>query len=106
MDNSEDPKNSTALPVLEGLPDKAGLVLPDQILPPNLFILPVNHAVIYPTLMSPLLVTQPRFVATIEEAINRQRLIGLMLTKDSEVRDNIAPDDLHQTGVIVKILKR
>ncbi|OFZ72926.1 MAG: endopeptidase La, partial [Bdellovibrionales bacterium RIFOXYD1_FULL_44_7] len=85
---------------------KANLALNDQILPPNLFVLPVNNAVIYPTLMAPLLVSQPRFVATIEEAINRQRLVGLLLTKSGEVSETTKPEDLHNLGVIVKVLKR
>src|ERR1044071_2336150 len=57
------------------------LTLGDQTLPPNLFILPINSPIVFPTLLAPLLVTQPRFVAMIEEAINRQRMIGLLLTR-------------------------
>jgi ATP-dependent Lon protease len=82
------------------------LVIPEQILPPNLFVLPVNSAVVFPTLMAPLLVTNPRFVATVEEAINRQRLIGLLLTRSGDVRDDTKPEDLYDVGVVVKILKR
>ncbi len=86
--------------------NSGGLVIPDQILPPNLFVLPVNSAVIFPTLMAPLLVTQPRLVATIEEAISRQRLIGLLLTRQGDVRDDTKPEELYDVGVIVRILKR
>ena len=60
------------------LPERSGgLVLPDQILPPNLFVLPVNNTVVFPTLMSPLVVNVPRFTSTVEEAIGRQRWLGL-----------------------------
>ena len=83
-----------------------GLVVPDQILPPNLFVLPIEAAVVFPTLMAPILVSQPRFVATIEEAIGRQRLLGLLLTRDGDVRENTKPEDLYDHGVVVKILKR
>jgi len=50
-----------------------GLMLPDQMLPPNLFVLPVSSTPVFPTLMAPLLVKEPRFIATVEEAISRQR---------------------------------
>src|SRR5262245_105433 len=91
-------------------PEKAGgLILPEQILPPNLFVLPVNSATVFPTLMAPILVNQPRFIATVEEAISRQRLIGLLLVRDGEGRqlgENTKPEDLYDVGVVVKILKR
>jgi ATP-dependent Lon protease len=89
------------------LPERSGgLVLPDQILPPNLFVLPVNNTVVFPTLMSPLVVNVPRFTSTVEEAIGRQRWLGLLLIKEGEVREELKSDDLYRTGVIVKILKR
>ncbi|HLE01021.1 MAG TPA: endopeptidase La [Bdellovibrionota bacterium] len=84
-----------------------GLILTDQTLPPNLFVLPINGPVVFPTLLAPLLVTQPRLVAMIEEAINRQRVIGLLLTRDTaEIKDETRPADLHDIGVAVKIIKR
>ena len=82
------------------------LILPDQILPPNLFILPINSPIVFPTLLAPLLINHPRYVAMIEEAINRQRMIGLFLTRDGEVKEDTKPDDLYAIGVAVKIVKR
>lgn len=88
------------------VPAQTSLVLPDQALPPNLFVLPVTSMVVYPTLMAPLLVKLPRFMATVEEAINRQRFIGLLLTRSDEVTEKTAPNDLYEFGVVAKILKR
>jgi ATP-dependent Lon protease len=86
--------------------DPGGLILPDQALPPNLFVLPVNNTVIFPTLMAPILVPIPRFIATVEESISRQRFLGLLMTRTSEVTDQTKPEDLYEYGVAVKILKR
>jgi len=86
--------------------ESQGLILPDQVLPSNLFVLPVNNTVIFPTLMAPILVPIPRFVATVEESISRQRFLGLLLTRSGEVSDQTKPEDLYQYGVAVKILKR
>jgi ATP-dependent Lon protease len=88
-------------------PSRQGnLVLPDQILPPNLFILPINSPIVFPTLLAPLLISQPRYVAMIEEAINRQRMIGLLLTREGESKEDTKPEDLYDVGVAVKIIKR
>jgi len=89
-----------------GLGGKDGLALPDQLLPPNLFVLPVNSAVVYPTLMAPLMVTSTRFIGTVEETISRQRLVGLLLTREGEVRDDLSPPDLYEVGIVARILKR
>lgn len=84
----------------------SGLILPEQILPPNLFILPVNQPIVFPTLLAPLLVSHPRWVAMIEEAINRQRLIGLLMTRNNELKEDLKPEELYDFGVVVKIIKR
>src|SRR6476620_8672463 len=63
------------------------LVLPDQVLPPNLFILPIHHPLVFPTLLAPLLISQPRYVAMIEEAINRQKMIGLCLIREGDLKE-------------------
>jgi ATP-dependent Lon protease len=83
-----------------------GLVVQDQLLPPNLFILPVNNPLVFPTMLAPLLVSLPRHVAMIEEAINRQRMLGLLLTREGEVSEKTKPEDLYDFGVVVKIVKR
>ncbi|MGZ3696901.1 MAG: endopeptidase La, partial [Bdellovibrionota bacterium] len=88
-------------------PKKAGdLILPDQVFPPNLFVLPVHSSVVFPTLLAPLLISIPKHVAMIEETINRQRVIGLLLTRSGEVHADTKPEDLFDVGVIVKIIKR
>lgn len=83
-----------------------GLILPDQVLPPNLFVLPTNSPIIFPTLMAPISVSEPRFVATVEEAINRNRFLGVIVTKSDELSEKVSPNDLFEYGVVVKVLKR
>ncbi len=85
---------------------KTGLILPDQVLPPNLFILPVNSPIIFPTLLAPVLVTQPKLVAMVEETINRQRFIGLLLAREGEVQEETKPQNLYDVGVVAKVIKR
>ncbi len=103
----EHKKSETLAEENKQIADKgSSLILPDQALPPNLFIIPVNSSIIYPSLMAPMMVSIPRFVATAEEAIARNRTVGLILTKNEELREDVKPDELHEVGVVVKILKR
>jgi ATP-dependent Lon protease len=85
---------------------ESGLVLQDQILPPNLFILPTNSSIVYPSLMAPLVVSEPKFIAAIEEVLQRNRVIGLVLTRDEQLDEHVALSRLYDVGVVVKVLKR
>lgn len=98
-------ENNNSEKQLPHAPPQGSLVLPDQVLPPNLFILPINAPVIYPTLLAPILVSNPTHVAMIEEAINRQRMLGLLLPRTGDVKD-AKTEDLFDVGVAVKIIKR
>ena len=42
----------------------------------------------------------------IEEALNRQRMIGLLLTRSGDVREDLKPEELYDVGVVVKTIKR
>lgn len=90
------------------LPKTPGeLIVPDQILPPNLFVLPMNGPIPFPTLMAPISIQIPRFISTVEEALNRQRMIGIILTEESvEVTEKVEFKQLYSVGVACKILKR
>ncbi|MGK5084780.1 endopeptidase La [Bdellovibrionota bacterium FG-1] len=102
MDEQRNQKSNDAQPPVR----PGGLILPDQVLPPNLFILPFNGPITFPTLLAPLLIHQSKHIAMIEEAINRQRMIGLLLTRNGEAAETVKPDQLYDVGVIVKIIKR
>lgn len=82
------------------------LVVQDQNLPQNLYVVPVNSSVIYPSLMAPVLITIPKFVEATEQALQRNRVIGLMLTREDELREDVPANQLHSVGVAVRILKR
>lgn len=84
----------------------SGLILPDLMLPPNLFVVPVNSSIIFPSLMAPLMVSLPKFVEVAEEALQRNRLIGLILTREDELHEEVSPHRLYSIGVVARILKR
>ncbi len=84
-----------------------GIIIPDQVLPQNLFAIPIIGPVIYPTLILPLVVWHPKAIATVEELIARkQNHLGLLLTKGESIGDETRSADLYPFGIAVKILKR
>jgi ATP-dependent Lon protease len=84
-----------------------GIILPDQVLPQNLFAIPIIGPVIYPTLILPLVVWHPKAITTVEELIARkQNHLGLLLTKGESIGDETRSADLYPFGIAVKILKR
>jgi len=101
-----DPKNQLLPPTIEV--KASDLVLPDQILPPHVFVLPMNQAIVFPTMMAPLHVTLPKYIEMVEVALskNPSRTLALLLTKSSEVSEKTTVADLYSTGVVVKVLKR
>jgi ATP-dependent Lon protease len=113
MDSQPNDANDSVIDVLTELTGsghpalkESGLVLPDQTLPPNLFVLPTNSSIVYPSLMAPLVVSHPKFVAAIEETIQRNRLIGLVLTQEDDLHENVKANRLYSVGVVAKVLKR
>lgn len=84
----------------------SGLVPLDQTLPPSLYLLPSNSSIVFPSLMAPVSVNIPKFVAATEEVLQRNRVIGLILTRDDHLDEDVTSDRLYSVGVAVKILKR
>ncbi|MBC7386700.1 MAG: endopeptidase La [Cryobacterium sp.] len=84
----------------------SGLILPEQALPPNLYVIPTNSSIIYPSLMAPVLVNLPKFVGTAEEALQRGRYIGLLVTREEELREDTPIDHLFSVGIAGRVLKR
>jgi ATP-dependent Lon protease len=106
-DSKTQPEGEKPAPEQGGPPMRQGGLIPtDQLLPPNLFVLPINGPMVFPTLLAPLLVTQPKLIAMVEEAIGRNRLVGLLLTRAGDVTEKTRPADLFDVGVVVKIVKR
>ncbi len=105
---TESPETNADSPAAEpgSAPDVASLVIADQVLPPNLFVLPTHSSIVFPSLMAPLVVNLPKFVSVVEESLQRNRILGLVLTREDELREDVTADRLYQYGVVVKILKR
>jgi len=71
-------------------------------IPDELPILPLRGVVVYPQTIIPLTVGQPRSIKLVDEAINGNRMIGLITSKDPNL-ETPGPDDIYRIGTIASI---
>ncbi len=81
-------------------------ILPiNQILPHHLFMVPLTGSPIFPGIFTPLVIEDEEDITVIEAAMERDNLIGLILTKDTE-KDGYNPENLYTIGTVAKIVKK
>ncbi|GAB4544068.1 MAG: endopeptidase La [Anaerolineae bacterium] len=71
-------------------------------IPEELAILPLRGVVVYPLMVLPLTVGQPRSVRLIDDVAVGNRLVGLVASKDPEL-DEPDPDDVYNVGTVALI---
>ncbi len=71
-------------------------------IPAELPILPLRGMVVYPLMVLPLTVGQPRSVRLVDDAVVGNRLVGIVASKDPEV-DEPTPDQVYQIGTLAII---
>jgi ATP-dependent Lon protease len=77
----------------------------DKIIVPNeLPILPLRGTVLYPDLILPIMVGRKRSVKLIDDAMDSDRIIGIITQKRSEIEDP-KESDLYSVGVAALILR-
>jgi len=76
----------------------------DSALPEELSILPVKGVAIYPEMSFPLLIGQQRSIALVDEALVKDRTIGVIAVKNEDAEEP-GTDDLFKVGTVVVILK-
>ncbi len=72
--------------------------------PDSVAVLPLRDVVIFPGMVTPLLVGRPRSLAALDEAMKGDRLLLVLTQKQMNV-DDPAPKDLYEMGTVVKILQ-
>ncbi len=73
-------------------------------IPPELPILPLRNTVAFPFTVLPLTVGIPRSVKLINEAMEGNRIIGLVAMKDPSI-ELPGPDEVYTVGTVAQILK-
>jgi ATP-dependent Lon protease len=79
-------------------------ITPDDI-PNTIPILPIVDTNLFPKMVLPLVLVQHEAVKLIDEAMAGNRMLGLLLSKRSELDSRHTADDLHKIGTVAIILK-
>ncbi|MDH4135540.1 MAG: endopeptidase La [Anaerolineae bacterium] len=75
-----------------------------KIIPGELPILPLRNTVIFPSAVTPIVVGIPRSVKLVEEAVEGNRLIGLVAMHDPDIEEP-GPGQLYEVGTVGLIHK-
>jgi ATP-dependent Lon protease len=79
----------------------------EQMLPNNLFILPVVGNPVFPGLFTPLMITDAADLDIIDQAVKHGGYLGLLLTKEDAPKEGAyTKDDMVEIGTVAKIVKR
>jgi ATP-dependent Lon protease len=71
-------------------------------IPKELSILPLRNTIAFPFSILPLAVGIPRSVKLVEEALEKDRLIGLLAMKDSSIEEP-EPGQIYEIGTVAKV---
>ncbi len=74
-------------------------------MPEKLSILPLFDATLFPKMVLPLVVMQGESIQLIDEAMSKNRIIGLLVSKDKEMKSSYSREDLYDVGTSALILK-
>lgn len=74
-------------------------------LPAALPILPLFDAALFPKMVLPLMVLQDESIRLIDEAMAKDRIIGLLLSKQPNVKSTYSDEELYEVGTSALILK-
>jgi ATP-dependent Lon protease len=85
---------------------KQQLIVPiNQLLPPEIFILPVRHRPVFPGMVTPLVIAEGKLAEAIENVHKQNQYLGLVMQHD-DTQSEVGPDHLYNVGTAAKILKR
>ncbi len=75
-------------------------------LPEVMAILPVIEINLFPGLILPLMVIDPRFINAVQDKMSTDRIIGLFAVKeDVKPKEKLEPEDLYDVGAAAYVLK-
>ncbi|MFO7652246.1 MAG: endopeptidase La [Candidatus Krumholzibacteriia bacterium] len=76
----------------------------DLVLPRDLPLLPLRDVVVFPYMVTPLLVGRSSSIAAVEAAMEREKYLCVSAQREAEV-DEPSATDLHDVGTVIKVLQ-
>ncbi len=80
----------------------SSLVPVDELLPSNLFLLPVAHTTLFPGMMIPLILPEGKLTKTLEKVMEQGGMLGVILNKDPEAGNVAAGPTTSISGLPVE----
>ncbi|MEJ5361747.1 MAG: endopeptidase La [Spirochaetota bacterium] len=81
------------------------LILPSEILPEIIPIIPISHRPIFPGMMVPLVLTGETMLATARAIAESDHKIGGVVLIQNQREGMVTSEDLYKVGVTIKVLK-
>ncbi len=81
------------------------LILPSEILPDVIPIIPISHRPLFPGMMIPIVLTGERMMKVTEEIFESENKIGGIVLIKNQHEGTLVSQDLYTVGVSIKILK-
>ena len=93
----------------EGSDEKKGLndhlIRIEQIIPDQIFIIPIHGSPIFPGIMAPILINQSKILEAIQEIGEGLDFVGLLLVRGEE-DEEVRGASLYGVGTLVKVVKK
>ncbi len=83
------------------LHDGPGAKTVPEVLP----VLPLIDTALFPKMVVPIIAMQKESVQLVDEAMSKDRIIGLIIAKEMKIKPSYTPDDLYLIGISAFILK-
>src|SRR3954468_17603915 len=99
MLSDEDADFLPIIPINENDEQDKNLVIPN-----TLPLLPLRNTVLFPGVVLPITVGRDKSIKAVNEAYKKDKLIGVLSQKDSNVEDP-SPEDMCLIGTVAKIVK-
>lgn len=81
------------------------LIIPSEILPDVVPIIPISQRPIFPGMMFPLVVTGDKLLATTRDIADSETKIGGVVLIKNQHDGTVVSDDLYQVGVTIRVIK-
>lgn len=85
--------------------DQNFVVSVDQVLPPELFLVPIRYRPVFPGMVTPLVLSAGPLAEGIERVSRQTGYLGLVLQED-DTKEDVDSEKIYSVGTAVKIIKK
>lgn len=84
---------------------ESDLVRLDDVLPEQLFVIPLKSRPIFPGILTPLMISMGRFSQIVDKTVGTDSFVALLLMKDDDMED-VHKTDLYEYGTMARVHKK